>query len=100
MDPQLISLVGKYVSLLIPVLVPLMVAAWKRWLVEVPKVWYPVMALALGAGIDVANLYLTGDSLGAQWGAVLGAAGIGVRELFDQLRKGLMGDDQTPPSTQ
>lgn len=66
---------------LIPVLVPVLVGAAKPLLSKVPKVFTPLVAAALG----VASTFLTGAPFGA--GALAGLAGVGVREVVDQLRK-------------
>ena len=45
---------------------------------------------AMGAALDLLNQYVLGEpSVGALWGGVLGAAGVGVREILDQARKNL-----------
>lgn len=77
---------------LIPVLVPLLIALAKWGVPRVPKVWLPILAPILGAGVDVLA-YVVGlqDAANPVLGAVLGAVGIALREILDQLKKAMMG---------
>lgn len=81
--------VGNLITALTPVVVPLAVAAVKPLLAQLPKVAVPFVAIVLGAAIDLVNAFVTGNAPGLAWGAALGAAGIGVREVLDQARNGL-----------
>lgn len=65
----------------LPVLIPAIVGAAKPLLGKVPSVFHPVLAAVLG----VASTFLTGASFGD--GALAGLAGVGVREVVDQLKK-------------
>ena len=82
---------------LIPVLVPLLIALAKWGVPRVPKVWLPILAPVLGAGVDVLA-YVVGlqDAANPVLGAVLGAVGIALREILDQLKKAMMGG--APPT--
>ena len=82
-------LLGQIIVALTPVLVPLLIMLIKRGLAYLPSWTIPVAAIVLGALIDAINGWTTGANLGGPWGAVLGAAGVGVREVLDQVRKGL-----------
>lgn len=83
------QLLGQMIVALTPVLVPLLIALIKRALAYLPGWMIPVTAIVLGALLDVVNGWVTGANLGAPWGAVLGAAGVGVREVLDQARKSI-----------
>jgi len=72
---------------LIPVLVPLFIAALKQASSRIPGYVLPILAPVLGAGLDILNYYVTGHSLGTVWGAALGSAGVGLREAVDQLKQ-------------
>ena len=69
----------------IPVIVPVLVACLKLLWPKIPKVWLPIVAPFLGAGIDIIASGTFGP--GTAWGAALGSAGVGLREAFDQIRK-------------
>ncbi len=72
---------------LIPVAVPLLIAALK-WAVQYLPPWLPpILAPVLGGLIDAATVYLAGGTYNPIVGMVLGAAGVGLRELVDQMKK-------------
>ncbi len=73
--------------MLIPVVVPLLIAGIKKVLPKIPGWMLPVLAPLLGAAVDIASFYATGQSLGPVWGAALGSAGVGLREVVDQLKQ-------------
>ena len=65
--------------------VPLLVAAMKRWKAQT---WtYPLIAAALGVAADTLSAITMNVSLGPVAGAVAGLAGVGLREVVDQLKK-------------
>jgi hypothetical protein len=73
------------VESLIPVLVPVILALLKHFLPRLPKLWLPILAPVLGAAIEA---LASGEfGAGTSLGAALGAAGVGLREILDQLRK-------------
>lgn len=74
-----------WVLLLIPVVVPMVIALVKVFLPKLPKVYLPILAPLLGALID----FLAGGDFGAGTilGAVAGSAGVGLREILDQAKK-------------
>ena len=78
-------------QLLIPIVVPLVLAGLKRLAPSLPSLLLPVLAPFLGA--LSAGLTVVTD-LGT--GAVLGAAGVGVREVVDQSRKAITKPAATP----
>lgn len=71
---------------LIPVLVPLIIAIGKWALPKVPVWILPILAPALGALIDWLTTLATGSTASPALGAVLGSAGVGLRELLDQVK--------------
>lgn len=74
---------------LIPLAVPLVVTSVKSYVPKLPKVWLPVIAAAIGLALALFD-HFTG-SLGGNPMAVafLGAAGTGLREIYDQLKQAL-----------
>lgn len=66
---------------MLPVVVPAVIGITKGLVPKVPKVLYPLAA----AGLGVASTVLTGLDYGQS--ALLGLAGVGVREVVDQTRK-------------
>lgn len=83
---------------LIPFVVPLLVAVIKGVVPKIPKVALPILAPILGAGLDIV-LQFTGGGTSLIWGAVLGAAGVGLREAIDQIRKLIVDGGSVPGST-
>ena len=72
---------------LIPVAVPVLVMLVKGLIPSLPKAWLPVIAAAVGLALAVFD-HFTG-TLGGNPVAVLflGAAGTGLREIGDQIKK-------------
>ena len=69
---------------LIPVLVPMVIAGLKGVVPSIPRLWLPILAPVLGAAMEVlTNWQFSSGTLAA---AVAGAAGVGLREIVDQLR--------------
>ena len=78
-------------QLLIPIVVPLVLAGLKRLAPSLPSWLLPVLAPFLGA----LSAGLSGvTDVGT--GAVLGAAGVGLREVVDQSRKAITTPAATP----
>ena len=73
-------------TLIVPV-VPVLIAILKILVPKIPKAALPIMAPLLGAALDIAASYLGTGTANPVWGAVLGAAGVGLREIVDQMRK-------------
>ena len=84
-------LISQLITYLTPMLVPLVLAAAKKGIGALPSWLIPILAPILGAVLDVVNAQLTGFSGGGMLGAILGAAGVGLREIIDQLKKALAG---------
>ncbi len=74
------------VSLATPVIVPLIIAGVKKILPSIPTWLLPVITPFLGASVDVINHFATGASTNLVLSALLGLAGVGVREVVDQLK--------------
>jgi hypothetical protein len=74
---------------LIAVIVPLIVAAFKKVVPDIPSFLLPVIAPVLGAGGGLLLAWLASVPGGGWKGAAAGLAGVGVRELVDQLKKAL-----------
>lgn len=86
MNAQMIAMI---ITTMTPLIVPVLVAALKKAIQNMPKQFIPILAILIGAAIDIINNFLTGGGGGLFQGAILGAAGIGVREVLDQFRKSL-----------
>lgn len=78
---------------LIPVLVPVLIALAKMAVPKIPAVWLPVIAPVLGAGIELLGHFAGVSSGNPLVSAVLGSAGVGVREIFDQVKQRLGAPD-------
>lgn len=72
---------------LIPVLTPVVIAAVKRLIARIPTMWLPVLAPFVGGLLDAALAYASGNPVNPLFGAALGLAGVGVREIVDQAKK-------------
>ncbi len=81
---------------LIPLIVPVAIMLLKTFLPKLPTVALPILAPILGAGADIALHFAGVPSVGAVWGAVLGSAGVGLREIADQLKQAIAGKPPTP----
>lgn len=82
-----IEVIAQAVTVLIPVIVPVIVAAVKKVVPSIPTLILPIFAVTLGVGIDYLNEVATGGGIGLIWGAALGAAAVGLREIQDQFKK-------------
>lgn len=74
-------------TLLIPVITPVLIALVKVFAPKIPKVALPILAPVLGAALDIILHYAGAGSGGPLLGALLGAAGVCVREVLDQVKK-------------
>lgn len=87
------------IALLTPVVGPLLTAGVKKVLPKIPTWLIPVLATALGAGFNLLTNYATSHQISNVWAAAaLGLAGIGVREIKDQLTPDAS-DFTKPPET-
>lgn len=77
---------------IIPLIVPIVIAGVKALLPRVPVWVLPVLAPLLGAALDILSYYAGLVAASSPLlGAVLGGAGVAVREIQDQVRKTLVG---------
>jgi len=81
------DLINQIGLLVIPVLVPLAVAAFKKLWGNVPPVVLPLLAAILGPVFDLAIGAVAGVESSGVWAVLLGLAGVGLRELKDQITK-------------
>ena len=74
---------------LIPILVPIAIAGLKVWIPRIPPHLLPVIAPVLGAGLEVLLNYASGAHGPGSGiaGAILGSAGVGLREIVDQAKQ-------------
>jgi hypothetical protein len=81
------NLAGSIITALIPVLTPVAVALIKKGLGDRFTALLPVVCSVLGVVVDSLNYVATGHNVGPAMALALGAAGVGVREAIDQLKK-------------
>lgn len=74
---------------LIPLLAPALIALVKYFVPKIPKPMLPWIAPLFGAGVDWLGSAAGLSSGNPVMGALLGAAGVAVREALDQAKKGL-----------
>lgn len=73
--------------ILIPLVVPLVVAVVKFVLPKLPVWTLPILAPALGALVDYLTTLATGTAASPVLAAVFGSAGVGLREIIDQVKQ-------------
>lgn len=83
MDAATVSML---ITGLTPVLAPLAVNFIKKTFVGSYGWLLPVICLALGIVLEVVNRFATGGGVGIIWGAALGASGVALREVINQLK--------------
>ena len=71
----------------IPVIVPLLIAVWKLLLPRIPTWALPLLAPVLGFAINAVLTYANGTGVNPWVAAALGSAGVGLREIVDQLKQ-------------
>lgn len=79
--------VGSIITALIPAVTPMLVWGIKLLVPKIPKMWLPIIAPVLGALIAVIQHLGTLSWENVVVGAVLGLAGTGIREMWDQVNK-------------
>jgi hypothetical protein len=73
---------------LIPALVPFGIALAKWALPLLPTALLPILASGLGVLLDyIGSISVVGGETNVLRGALLGAAGVGTREIFDQVKQ-------------
>jgi hypothetical protein len=71
----------------IPVAVPLLIVGLKFLIPMVPGWLLPIIAPVLGGLADAVIAFVSGGTANPVLGAILGSAGVGLREVVDQLKK-------------
>lgn len=71
---------------LIPLIVPILVATAKYFVDKLPGWTLPILASCLGALLNYVSGLVGGPSTTLLNGAILGAAGCGLREIVDQVK--------------
>lgn len=72
---------------LVTVIVPLVIYFAKVIVPKIPKWLIPILAPILGGVAEAVLAYASGGTPNPALGAVLGAAGTGLREVVDQIKK-------------
>lgn len=72
---------------LIPLIVPLLIASLKFIIPKIPGWALPIAAPALGALVDYIAALATDNAASPVLAALLGSAGVGIRELLDQIKQ-------------
>lgn len=75
------------IQILTPVVVPMIIAAEAKWSAKIKPNYKPIVAIAIGQLSEALNAYFTGHTFSPATGAALGAAGVGLREVFDQTKQ-------------
>lgn len=75
----------KAVHFVIVVIVPALIGLLKILVPRIPKLWLPILAPLLGAAVDFLVLGSFGPS--TVLGLIAGSAGVGLREILDQIGK-------------
>jgi drug/metabolite transporter (DMT)-like permease len=81
-----VSLLWNVIAALTPLVVPILTDLLKKIVPLIPTQLIPVVATVLGVIITVLNSGLSGGTVAV--GATLGFAGVGVREVVNQLVTG------------
>lgn len=79
------------VSWLTPILVPILLLGVKKILPNIPGWVIPILAPLLGVLTDVVNSMATGHQSNLLLSALLGLAGVGLREVKDQIKPAVNG---------
>lgn len=69
-----------------PILTPIVIALVKSITDHVPAKWLPCVSMLIGALADGLVALTTGHQFAPGQGALLGLAGVGIREAIDQLK--------------
>lgn len=88
---------------LVPIAIPIVIAVLKMLVdnlgnINIPKPLIPVAAALIGAAITMLEGMVTGTGAAANVatvssGALLGLSGVGIREIWNQFRKFLAGNN-------
>lgn len=74
------------VTYLTPIIVPLIIAGVKAVQPKIPTFVLPLIAPIFGVLIDIINSYVNNSHPSLLIAAILGLAGVGIREVVDQLK--------------
>lgn len=77
---------SQIVTFATPIIVPIVIAGIKYLKPKIPTWLLPVLAGPLGALVEYINHLATGSSTSMVVAVLLGLAGVGVREVVDQLK--------------
>jgi len=80
---------SQYLVMIIPLVVPILIGQLKKFIPTVPSVYLPILAPILGALADLALQSAGVHTSGMVSGALLGSAGVGLRELANQIGKSM-----------
>jgi len=83
---------------ILPLLVPILVTGVKTLLTKVPTWMLPILAPALGAVIDLISAKIGGFGASPILAAALGSAGVGLREIKDQVQQRIQNKGPLPPT--
>lgn len=81
--------ISQYLVMVIPIVVPVFLAYLKKFLPNVPSWALPILAPALGALADWIMQMAGVQTGGMVKGALLGSAGVGLRELQNQVSQAM-----------
>ena len=84
-DPK--AALAHSIELLTPVLVPFIVWITRSAIPKIPSMMLPILASVLGVVVTQIGALATGGHYGVIGGALLGLAGVGVREVLNQVIK-------------
>ena len=80
------SLLGvSLIQAVVPILTVVFVWAGRLVVTKVPRAFIPIVAVALGTGLDFLVAYLTGGTFNPVVGALLGASATWLRELISTI---------------
>lgn len=79
--------VAEILTGLIPLYAPMLVAGLKKLIGHIPGVFLPGVAVVIGVLGQALLAWIDGRAADPIWGAMLGAGGIAIRDLMDQIKK-------------
>jgi hypothetical protein len=78
---------GNWVTWLTPIITPFVLMLVKKFLPLLPSGLIPVLAPLLGVALDLINSFATAHQGNVVLAAILGLAGVGVREVKEAVKK-------------
>lgn len=79
--PNAVAQLALAITALAPIVLPFVVYGVRLVLPKIPRVALPVVAMALGFGVNLLASYIAGHEFSPLIGAALGAASVWVREI-------------------